>query len=191
MRTFLAIEIPSEIRERLASQIERLERRLPAETVRWVRPASIHLTLKFLGEVDRSTINGIEDVVRPIASELPAIDLSVAGFGVFPTAARPRVLWVGARDEEGHLAFLWRRLESDLEKLGFERERHKFRPHLTIGRVQRGLGRRAREELADQLDGIEVDVLGRMTAEELTLFHSDLRPTGAVYTPLANFTLGG
>lgn len=189
MRTFLAIELPAELRQSLAGQIERLDRRLPAESVRWLRPASIHLTLKFLGEIDRSTASGVEEVVEPLAAANPRMELTVGGFGAFPTVDRPRVLWVGAHEPEGSLTSLWRQLEGELAKLGFERERHEFTPHLTLGRVQRGLGSRARAQLAGELQGIEVGTLGRMEVGELTFFHSDLRPTGAVYTPLANFPL--
>lgn len=191
MRTFLAIEIPAEIRRALAAEIERLDRRLPSDTIRWVRPASIHLTLKFLGEVDRSTLNGVEQVVRPVTDTTPRMDLTVAGFGVFPRVARPRVLWVGVDEGSGHLSSLWRQLERELANLEFEPDRHRFAPHLTLGRVQRGLGGRARQELSTALEAIEIGSLGEMEAAEVTLFHSDLRPTGAVYTPLATFRLEG
>lgn len=190
MRTFLAVDISDGIRARLSDEIGRLEGQVPPNSVRWVRPETIHLTLKFLGEVEPGRLEEVKVSVRPAAQEAARFQLAVVGLGAFPHRDNPRVIWVGVEDGSGELAALHQRLEDALEELGFDRERHDFTAHLTLGRVRRGLGGRARRELKEAVRSAQVGALGQMEAEELVLYHSDLRPGGAVYTPLEVFTFG-
>ncbi len=187
IRTFLAIEIPKEILE----QFERVQYRLGRSmtgVIRWAKPGSIHLTLKFFGNITDRDIRNITDALQTRAPALGPVPVAIGTLGVFPNLSRPRVLWVGVTEGVKELAALQAQVETALEAEGFTREERPFRPHLTLGRMK-----------ADrQIDGLDKAVedhkgfaAGKFTATEMILFRSDLKPTGPVYTPLATFKLGG
>lgn len=187
IRTFLAIEIPKEILE----QFERVQYRLGRSmtgVIRWAKPGSIHLTLKFFGNITDRDIRNITDALQTRAPALGPVPVAIGTLGVFPNLSRPRVLWVGVTEGVKELAALQAQVETSLEAEGFTREERPFRPHLTLGRMK-----------ADrQIDGLDKAVedhkgfaAGKFTATEMILFRSDLKPTGPVYTPLATFKLGG
>ncbi len=186
IRTFLAIEIPKEILE----QFERVQYRLGRSmtgVIRWAKPGSIHLTLKFFGNIAERDIRNITDALQAKAPALGPVPVSIGTLGVFPNLSRPRVLWVGMTEGVKELAALQAQIETALEAQGFTREERPFRPHLTIGRMKA-------ERRIDGLDKAIEDhkgfAAGAFTATEMILFRSDLKPTGPVYTPLAKFKLG-
>ncbi len=186
IRTFLAIEIPKEILD----QFERVQYRLGRSmtgVIRWVKPESIHLTLKFFGNITEREIRSIRDALESKARELGPVDLSIGTLGVFPNLSRPRVLWVGVTEGMKELADLQAQVETALEAAGFAREERPFRPHLTIGRMK---GERRIDGLDKAVEDHKGFAAGRFTAAEMVLFRSDLKPAGPVYTPLARFKLG-
>lgn len=191
MRTFIAIDIPAPIESKLESLVSRLKTNTPDEAVRWVRPQSIHLTLKFLGEVKPDFIGQIERVVKPLAAGTGKLNFEVGGFGVFPNRKRPRVLWVGVHNDLEAIVELRNALEHRFEEFGFEADRRRFTPHLTLGRVKRGTSKSGLERLAKALSSIDVGVLGEMQVSEIVLFESQLSPRGANYRPLQTFELSG
>ena len=184
IRSFLAIELPRNI----ISKIEMIQNDLKSSEaqVKWVRPGSIHLTLKFFGNIEEKTIDDISRIVGEVASRFNAFHLDVEDVGAFPNESRPRVIWVGTRFVEGTLEILHKELETRLTKLGFEPEKRDFNPHLTLGRVKSLKGKR---QLIEQMGKIKGCKLGSFLVESLFLFKSDLRPTGAVYTKLRTFDL--
>jgi len=187
IRTFLAIEIPGEILD----QFERVQYRLGRSmtgVIRWAKPGSIHLTLKFFGSITERDIRSIRDTLEPKARALGPVDLSIGTLGVFPNLSRPRVLWVGVTKGMQELAALQAQVETALEAAGFTREERPFRPHLTIGRMK---GERRIDGLDKAVEEHRDFAAGSFTAKEMVLFRSDLKPAGPVYTPLARFTLGG
>jgi 2'-5' RNA ligase len=179
MRTFIAIEIPAEIKTALSGLQTEL-RRAGAE-VSWTKPESIHLTLKFLGEIEERLVGEIERACVDVAAEFQPFTLDLNGAGVFPNARQPRVLWAGLSGEIGKAVEIQRRLDERLAAIGFEREEKPFRPHLTIGRVKSN--RKTRELLAltrsYQLPKLSFDV------KEIVVMKSELHPAGARYTSLA------
>ncbi len=179
MRTFIAIEIPAEIKTAI-SELQTELRRAGAD-VSWTKPESIHLTLKFLGEIEERLINEIERTCVDVAAEFQPFTLDLNGTGVFPNARQPRVLWVGLAGEIEKAVEIQRRLDERLMAIGFEREEKPFHPHLTIGRVKSNRKTRELLALADsyQLPKLAFDV------KEIVVMRSELLPAGARYTSLA------
>jgi len=185
LRTFVALELPETAIAALRNVEEGLRRhRFP---FRWVSLENIHLTLKFLGE---TPADRVEDIGREIAQRIPGIPsvaLSLHGVGTFPGLPKPpRVLWVGLAGETETLLRLQAAVEAGMESLGWPPERRSFRPHLTLARAKRAFPRKPFEAaLAEFREFSSPEFVLR----HLVLFQSILRPTGAVYTPLAQFEL--
>lgn len=190
MRAFLASRLPDALRAQLALQIDMLTEFVPPETVRWVRPENIHLTLKFLGEISSDEAQLVVDSAGPIAAGCRPFDLSASGLGVFPNPKRPRVIWVGVSGAEEGVTALNRELESALAGVGFDREGRGFHPHLTLGRTRRGLRRLDLKALAEALARASVGDLGQWRVETLALMRSELLPEGPRYSVVASLPLG-
>ena len=179
VRTFIAIELDDAIRQRLAAAQQRL--RSADAKVRWVGADQMHLTVRFLGEIDEGIVNQVAGAMHMAAADAQPFDLAVAGLGTFPPRGAPRVVWAGADEPTGALAALHKRLERELRNLGFERERRAFSPHLTLGRVKDPRTcTRLRTLVTDGAD----EAFGTQTVTALVLFQSVLSPHGATYTPL-------
>ena len=191
VRSFVAIDLPQTLRDRLGELSSRLAKRVPPGSVRWVRPESIHLTLKFLGEVSSESLSQAEGLVRQAASPASPFSLEVGGLGCFPNPRRPRVLWVGVREASGTLAALQEALEAGFERLGYRREARGFNPHLTLGRVRQETGAAAAQAAGASVANEPRPDLGEVAVDALCLFRSDLRSSGAVYTRLAEVPLRG
>src|SRR5262245_21236577 len=178
IRTFIAIELPDSIKQKM-EKLENQRRGLGAQ-VRWVRPANVHLTLKFLGGVPQHKIDAVSQATERACHETAAFELEVGGTGCFPSAKSPRVLWVGLASLPESLVLLYTSLEQELASLGFEREKRRFAPHLTIGRLR---SPRNGAELAQKLIGIGFES-EKFVAREVMVMRSQLKPTGSIYTPL-------
>jgi 2'-5' RNA ligase len=158
--------------------------------VRWTRPASIHLTLQFLGDVAPGKVEAIADALREVCAGQVSFTFRLRGLGVFPNPNRPRVVWVGIEEPSGTLVALQKGVSQALTPLGFEPEKRAYTPHLTVGRAARNAGRRELAEVGDLITRSEVGTLSQVLVEQITLMKSDLQPSGAVYTPLAVLALG-
>jgi 2'-5' RNA ligase len=185
MRSFVAVEIPTRIRKALGDLEEGLRR--SGADVKWVRPESIHLTLKFLGEIDPGRVEEIREAVAGVLGRHEPFEVRVCGVGCFPRMSQPRVVWVGLTGEETRLLSLQGEVEGALERLGFPREERPFRAHLTLGRVRSS---KEKDRLAALIQShLQVD-LGEFTVGSVIQFRSELHPTGARYTPLWEASLG-
>jgi 2'-5' RNA ligase len=185
IRSFLAFELPSEIR----GQIEKISRELEQSSlpVRWVKTQNIHLTMIFLGSVSEDTIDDIKEKCGAVAERFSAIKIRLNGIGVFPNWRRPRVFWIGLDGEIESLSNLRNELQVELKALGFKPEKRPFRPHLTLGRFKSSLERD--EELKWILDRFH-DINSNLNyLNQLILFKSDLKPSGPVYTKMAAWPL--
>jgi 2'-5' RNA ligase len=183
IRTFVCFELAAHVKEQIGSFIDRI--RTDSRCVRWADPAGIHLTLKFLGDVDEASISRIGECVVSAKGSIEKILIRIHEKGVFPNPKRPRVLWLGIEEGSGNLAALQQRLEDELFKAGFPREEREFTPHLTIGRVrfQDGIHEVIRNFENSPFPGVDFQ------AEEVVVMRSDLRPSGAIYTPLRKYKL--
>ncbi len=185
MRTFIAIELPESVKQRIAEVQEGLKRLdLP---VRWIPPENIHLTLRFLGDVDEQTLEAVKDAMGEAAASCGPLELAARGTGVFPNMRNPRILWIGVSGAVNELRELHECLEAALARAGLPREERRFTAHLTMGRTRRRIsGRRLAEALEEHL-GFCTETF---TADSIRLIKSDLTPDGAVYTPLHDSGLG-
>jgi 2'-5' RNA ligase len=176
MRLFIAINPSAEERARLGAACRKL--REGGFPVRWVAPESVHLTLKFLGEVAESRLPELEGAVNGAAAGTGAFDMAVADFGAFPSLRRPQVVWSGV-EVNATLAALQERVEAALAELGFPREARAFKPHLTLGRAQK-------HARPPEFRGLE-DVVGNLSYKDVfrvrsvDVMRSRLMPTGALY----------
>jgi 2'-5' RNA ligase len=187
VRTFVAIEISPEVRTRAQKLITQLQA-IDAK-VRWVDPAQVHLTLKFLGEIDLLEVPKICAAVTEVAAALPPFSVRVNSAGAFPDLKRPRTVWLGIDDETEELAALHDQLEAALAKLGFRAENRRFRPHLTIGRVRgEGPGIAALAELIEEYRDYSAGVID---VDEVILFSSEQERGGPVHEPLGTALLKG
>ncbi len=148
----------------------------------------MHLTLKFLGEIQPRDFSEIDGLLQKIAASTSPTRARLRGMGSFPHLNRPRVIWIGIEPDDDRLAALHSSLDKALQEIGFPREKRGFRPHLTLGRVRSGRGKSSLIETVET--NARVD-LGYLPIDELTFFESDLRPQGAIYTALGRYRLGG
>jgi 2'-5' RNA ligase len=189
IRLFIAIELTEELKAVLTEIGRELEARIPPRTVRWVKPAAMHLTLVFLGETPVSQLEAVKAAVSTAVAGLPQTSFGAVGLGCFPNPRRPRVIWVGVDEAAGNLPRIKEALDRELEPLGFKPERQPFSPHLTLGRVDKRAGNHEAAELGRVLERATLQEIGRVEATQIHLIRSDLRPTGPVYTIVASFPL--
>ena len=187
IRAFIAIPVPTALRDRLAAEQARLRERLPRAS--WVRPAGIHLTLHFLGDISPNLAGRLGPELASACAPLTAFQATGAGLGVFPGPSRPRVLWVGvSRGEE--LAGIHRACRSVLARRKLRIERRPWRPHLTLARFRQRPPREGVAALEATL-AEPPDQLGSLPVDEVCLYRSELRPDGARYHVLARAPLSG
>lgn len=183
MRTFIAVELDKPVKESLS----RLQAELKESgaDVKWVFPADIHLTLKFLGEVREEKIPEIIQALKEIARSLNSFCAEINTIGAFPDTRSPRVIWAGIEQGKENLSRLAGLIEDALERLGFPKEERKFSAHITIGRVRSPKNKAALSEAMQQL---KFDALSQ-TVKSVILFKSTLTPKGPIYEKLAEENL--
>ena len=186
VRAFIAIELPATVRQFLGREIQRLRAALPT-SMRWVRPDSVHLTLKFLGNVPQEQVPAIVDALRTACRYAQPIELSTGPIGCFPNPRRARVLWIGIEGELDALRALQEKVDDAMQALGFAREERSFVAHLTLARAKSG---GAEVEMLEELIAEGPRQGETFTAAGLNLMRSILTPQGAVYTRLALLHLG-
>ena len=180
MRLFVALEIPSTVRQNLATLLDSL--RAVTKEPRWVRAENLHVTLTFLGEVAEGKVGEVRGALGVIRSG-NAISLEFRGLGFFPNEKHPRVFWAGM-EASPNLKTLAGDIEGAMEKLGIPREKREFSPHLTLARFERPcLPEALRKLIADN----QQCEFGSLRASEFHLIQSNLKPTGAEYTTVATF----
>ena len=180
VRTFIAVELPGAVREILFGVARRLRGQVGG--VRWVRPEGIHLTLKFLGDVEAERIPDVVSAAQAVAREVAAHTLRTTQLGGFPSRGRARVLRVGLEGDVEALADLQGRMDGALVGLGFEKERRGFSPHLTLGRARK-------QPVSLPEDVLDPEAVS-FRVERVTVMKSDLQP-GAVYTAQGYGPLAG
>ncbi|MFQ5922132.1 MAG: RNA 2',3'-cyclic phosphodiesterase [Anaerolineales bacterium] len=184
MRTFVAIEIPEPLGANLDRSVEALRSGLADDLVRWIRPGSMHLTLKFLGEIEQQQVFAVQKILDEVAEGSSRFVLEIKGFGCFPNRKRPRVLWVGFEPAGDDLLQLQTVLANRLEKIGFEGERRDYHPHLTIGRVRKGLSGAETQVISGWAQDAQIGTVGKFEVESISLMRSVLKPSGAEHTRL-------
>ncbi|MGB9776513.1 MAG: RNA 2',3'-cyclic phosphodiesterase [Anaerolineae bacterium] len=189
IRTFIAIVLPESVIRQLGQVQRQLERQAPPESIRWVKPEGIHLTLKFLGDTPVGQLDAIRATLTAVASRTSPCAFTVGGLGCFPNARRPRVIWVGVQPMGEELASLQRAVERAMKPLGFPPEGREFTPHLTLGRVRDRIPPADLARLGALVSSTDIGTLGEVRAHSFALIQSVLKPSGAEYTPLAEFRI--
>jgi 2'-5' RNA ligase len=188
IRSFIAIELSDEVRTVLTDLQSRLKAIVPPNTVRWTAPQNVHLTLHFLGHMAADDVSKVTNVLPVVTSSVSPFSLTLQGLGCFPNPRRPSIVWVGISGEIETLVKLYHELGEMLKQsIGFEPEKRPYSPHLTIGRVKKGIPPRRLNQLRQALEQEQANV-GQLTAlkvTEISLIKSELTPTGPIYTPLA------
>jgi 2'-5' RNA ligase len=182
VRAFLALEIPESIKSRLAAAREELRHELPR--ARWTRLEGWHLTLKFLGEVDRRTLDELSAALAPRLRGLVPVTVELGNTGFFPTPSRPRVAWVGGTAEGAEKVVAV--VEEVATEAGFARERRGWSVHLTMARLKAPWPSAAVDRFLEWGEQLALDAF---ICREAVLFESDLQPGGAVYTALERFSI--
>ena len=183
IRSFIAIELPDELRQKLVE----LETRLKSgghTQVRWVNPSNIHLTLKFLGDIAADKVGEITGVMEEAVRGLPPFVLEVKDPGVFPNPKRVRVAWVGLGGEVDKLLQLQQNLESNLNPLGFAPEARAFTAHLTLARVNEQASPLERQRFGELVTGTRFEA-GNIKVDAVSLMRSQLSRAGAIYSRLS------
>jgi 2'-5' RNA ligase len=191
IRSFVAVELGDQVKQRLAEIQRQLKATAPSGSVRWVQPDSIHLTLKFLGDVPEERIGALVAALERTCAPVAPLAFVVAGAGCFPDARRPNVVWIGVEDASGQLRALQQAVEQALNPLGYPPEGRPFKPHLTLGRANRSAPVADLRKVGELVSRLEVGRLGQVEVAEIVLMRSDLSPAGARYTPLAHIPLRG
>lgn len=183
MRTFIAIAISEEIKNTL-SQIESHLKYAGAD-VKWVKPESVHLTLKFLGEIDEKKAAEVTAVLDSIARSVKPFKVSIKDIGAFPKIEHPRVVWVGLDRGAAEITALAVRIDEALSRIGFAKEVRPFSPHLTIGRVRSPLNNdKLKEKMLSAAVSIDLSLVPPHQTSSVILFQSTLTPQGSIYTKL-------
>ena len=185
MRTFIAIELPESIKEKIEQAQAPLKK--TGAFVSWVKPGNIHITLKFLGEVPEDKISVVFSAAEKAVEGTNRFVMSLKSMGAFPDFRRPRVVWIGTGSGEKELSYLAGRVEEEMEKIGFPKEGRKFSAHFTIGRVKSPKNIEKLMELVKSSDFATDEIVVR----EVVVMKSQLHPAGAIYTPLKKIPLGG
>ena len=187
IRTFVAVETSPAVRGRAAELIDEL--RGAGAEVKWVEPQNLHVTLKFLGDVESGAIHQVCQAVEQAVADAAPFEFEVRGAGAFPDTRRPRTVWLGIGQGGHQIIALNERIEPPLKKLGFPKEARRFQPHLTIGRIRRGgPGVAELGKLIAEHEDLEI---GRTHVGEAIVFSSQLGRSGPTYEALAHAPLGG
>jgi len=194
MRLFIALDIDDAIREQIARFMEGVRNFAP--DARWVKPESLHVTLKFIGEQPDAAVDNIKNALKTVSGV--AMEINFGGYGFFPTAKSARVFWIGMKAGP-ELAALASAIDEKMPALGIPKENRSYSPHLTLARgagasgsPRRGKGdgpNRAFRRLQEKLSALPAPEFGTMTAREFFLYQSQLSPKGSKYTKLEGFSL--
>jgi 2'-5' RNA ligase len=189
VRCFVAIKLPEEI----TATLSRIQAKLKSgkrSPVKWVDPYSIHLTLKFLGNVNRDMTSQITAAIAEGAQGVSPFHLEIKGLGVFPNTRRVQVIWVGVGGEVEKLLKLQKAVESALERLGFAPETRAFTPHLTLGRVREHASADERQRLGELVASTKPEAEHTFPVKVVSLMQSQLTREGAIYSQLSTVELG-
>ncbi|HID55700.1 TPA: RNA 2',3'-cyclic phosphodiesterase [Candidatus Poribacteria bacterium] len=183
IRAFIAVEIPEEVQ----SQLIRITASFKPHINRasWVKHGNLHLTLKFLGDIESERIEEISSALDGVAAGFAPFSIRFSEVGVFPDPRRPRVLWVGLGQGEEEMRRMANAIEEAMERLGFERERRPFTPHLTLARIK------SPSNLTGLLNDFRMPDVSPVRVSRFSLIRSQLDPKGAIYTRIKEFNLRG
>ncbi|WGI17806.1 RNA 2',3'-cyclic phosphodiesterase [Methanonatronarchaeum sp. AMET-Sl] len=186
MRSFISLDLPDEF----SDEIERIQNELVASgaDLNLVDPEKVHITLKFLGEIDSNQLENVFNGVKKAIGGFDSFKASIETVGVFPDLDYIKVIWLGVDKGSQEVVNLHQRIEQEMVSIGFDEEEHEFVPHATLARVKSG---RNKEQLVETLKKNEGIYVGETTFNSVKIKKSELKPEGPVYTDLKEVKLGG
>jgi len=189
IRSFLALELSAEVRAKIAEVLERLRKGIEFTGAHpaWVRAENIHLTLHFLGNVTPQNLDALKPRIDSLARRFAAPRIEVRGRGVFPNERAPRILWIGIPKADASLAEFREALAPLIQRIGVRPDAKPFHPHLTLARIKSMRGVRGMMSVVGSHERFDA---GACRPAEAVLFRSDLRPEGAIYTPMHRSPFG-
>jgi 2'-5' RNA ligase len=188
IRSFIAIELPDELRVELG-KIQNSLITSQQNWVKWVKPDSIHLTLKFLGDISTDQIKEIRQAIEDATSEIPPFTLKIRDLGVFPNLKRVQVIWVGLDGDLEKLINLQKRIEENMDILGYPAEERGFTPHLTLGRVRFQPPLSDLQKFTKLITETKFESTIKIDVNAVHLIKSQLTPQGAIYSKLNSVNL--
>ena len=179
-RIFVAVDISADARRKAAAYISGLRNEFSDLKIGWDKSEKLHLTLKFLGDIDEEQLSALENVVENVKDRFSSFNLQISETGVFPSERNARVLWLGVKGEVETLKKINAVLETECEKIGFKKENRNFTPHLTIARIRepQKTKKLIQKHLENKFEpaGFEVS--------EIVIYESVLQPAGSIYQKL-------
>ncbi len=188
-RLFWALPLPPQAYDAVAAIQREMARRLPVDVIRWIPPINVHLTLVFLGSWPQRNVPALVESAERAIQGMPPFRLQLSGIGAFPNPRRPRVVWLGVQGDLDALHRLQNAVARAMIDVGWRPESKPFTPHMTIGRVRKGLTNSTLAHIGTVLQRLKVEPFGAHEVDQVFLFKSDLRPSGAVYTPVIRLRL--
>ena len=188
VRSFIAFELPAGLKADLG-ELQRLLKNNRYDWIKWVNPDSIHLTLKFLGDITTDKIDEIMMAIQESIGGIPPFVIQVKGLGVFPNLKRIQVVWVGLAGDLGYLKILQENIENNLAILGYPAEGREFTPHLTLGRVRFAIPPVEQQKFVELLNNTNFASVHEIKVDSVNLMKSLLTPQGAIYTRIGSAAL--
>ncbi len=190
IRTFFALDLPGEVKNTIYNLYNPLKNESKIK-IKWITPENLHLTIKFLGNIPEKRLDKIIKNIENLKLNIN-IEMAIDSYGVFPPKGIPKVFWISFKEKEGNneLVPLFKKVEQELVKLGFDKEKRRFTPHLTIARLKLKSKKKSEEfnKLLEIFKGhFNKTEKGFFTIDKLTLFKSELKPSGAVYSKIREF----
>ena len=181
LRLFIAIEIPETISDNLSSTINEIKD--SNDKVKWIKGCNMHITLKFLGDVEKSKVNSIKDVLLSCSVNRSSFNSVVKGFGMFLSGKVPKVMWTGVSSGDREIKKLFYDLEDELAKIGFAKEKRSYTPHITIGRVKKIYNP---VFFSSKISKYNEKIFGNFKVDSISLIESAISKEGAVYNTVYN-----
>ena len=184
IRCFVAIEIPDELKSKIDDYVFSLKQFAPK--IKWIKAKSLHITLKFLSEIPQNLLQQVQNELSTVSNIVNPFEMSIRGAGFFPNQNKPRIVWLGLQNDNNNSIFkLHEWIDIKLEPLGFEREKRRFSPHLTMGRIK---FQDNYHDLSEYINQNEFHS-SAFNVSQIVLMKSVLRPAGAEYSQIKTYLL--
>lgn len=184
IRSFIAAEIDIETKQKITALISELKK--SEADVKWLTENKIHITLKFLGDIETEKIDKISAVIKNCSGDFKKFAITLSDLGCFPDTTKPRVVWIGIANGKETLKSINTKIENELENIGIKKESRDFKAHITLGRVR---SFKNTVDLTKKMKEINLENFREITVQDITLYQSTLTPKGAVYSPLETYEL--
>ena len=188
MRTFIAVDFPPNILKKIAEITAFFKTLTPEKDLKWVETDNLHLTIKFLGEIEEYKTAQVKHTLSQALTDQNCFDIEINGLGMYPNKNNPQVIWLGITGANP-LTEIFKVLNLELTALDITPERRAFSPHLTIARIRRHTDHKRTQQIGEILSEYKVDSLGATTIAQVHLYQSILTPSGPIYTLLHSVDL--